>query len=88
MADWLPAATGLVTAVNPLVGGLASIGGSLTQKGGLFGGGGDPGAATSAATGTFTGGGLNITQADNTLKIGLIVAGIIVALTVWRKSRR
>ena len=71
--------------------GLSSVASSMFQGGAsklLGGGGGDQGAATSAATGTFSGGGLTITQADSTLKIGLIVAGVIVALAVWRKSRR
>ena len=88
MADFFQTASGLLTAANPVVGGIASVAGSLTQ-GGLFGGGADDATPTkSTATGTFSGGGLTITQEDSTLKIGLIVAGVIVALAIWQRARR
>jgi len=87
MAGFLQSATGLLTAANPIVGGLASIGGSLTQ-GGLFGGGDEADLPVkSTATGTFTGGGLTITKADDTVKIALILAAVLVGLAVWRKRR-
>jgi hypothetical protein len=64
----------------------------MTQGGGLggmFGGGAEDATPTkSTATGTFMGGGLTITKADNTVIIGLIVVGVVVALAVWRKARR
>lgn len=71
--------------------GLSSIASSMFQGGAskLLGGGGETDAPTkSTATGTFTGGGLTITRADDTVKIGLIVAGVIVALAVWRQRRK
>jgi len=86
MADFFQSATGLLTAANPVVGGLASIGGSLTQ-GGLFGGEEADVPVKSTATGTFTGGGLTITKADDTVKIALILAAVLVGLAVWRKRR-
>jgi hypothetical protein len=54
----------------------------------LLGGGETDVPVKSTATGTFSGGGLTITKEDSTLKIGLIVAGVVVALAVWRKARR
>ena len=76
---------------------LSTVASSLTQGGGglggvgsMFGGGSQEQdvPVKSTATGTFTGGGLTITKADNTLIIGLIVVGVVVALAVWRKARR
>jgi len=83
--DILGTATSLLGAVNPAT----SIASTLTQGvSSMFGGEEDAGAANSAATGTFNAGSVNITKADDTIKIAMIIGGLVLVAAIFFKFRR
>jgi len=69
---------------------LSTVAGSLTQgMGGMFGGEDDAqaGKSEATATGTFNAGSLNVTRADNTIMIALIVAGVLAGIVFWKRRK-
>jgi len=76
----------ITSSIGSLLGG-GGVGGGVGAIGSMFGGEEPEGSAKSAATGTFTGGGLTITKSDDMLKIAFGVIGLILFMSILRKRK-